>query len=121
MTRISLILGALGLVLLLLSAAPGQASAPAPTSATAREIAYGRALFAAKGCVTCHYHAALPDSGAISMGAPNLTRYQVNPEFLRAWLRDPSALRPGTAMPTLGLKDGEIAALIAFLGAQGGG
>lgn len=35
--------------------------------------------------------------------------------FLRRWLSDPSAVKPGTDMPTLGLQPAEIDALIAFL------
>ena len=36
-------------------------------------------------------------------------------ENLRKWLKDPSAMKPGTLMPNQNLTDSEIDALIAFL------
>lgn len=36
-------------------------------------------------------------------------------ENLAAWLRDPSAMKPGSLMPTIGLSEEEIAALVAYL------
>jgi hypothetical protein len=47
--------------------------------------------------------------------APDLTRYQPNPDFVRRWLREPQAVRPGTIMPDLNLSEDEIEALLAFL------
>ena len=146
MIKLSAVLAVIGLALLLFSVLPWQApaavaptaasptSAPAavapravsPTSAPAAHsqdgIAYGKALFSAKGCVTCHHHGAVPGSGfASDSGIPDLTTYRWNAGYLRSWLKDPSAIKPGTEMPTLGLKDDEIEALIAFLstGANG--
>ncbi|HET7087523.1 MAG TPA: hypothetical protein VFL17_02620, partial [Anaerolineae bacterium] len=46
---------------------------------------------------------------------PNLTQRELGPEYLRHWLKDPSAIKPRTEMPTLGLSDDEIEALVAFL------
>ncbi|HEX9374455.1 MAG TPA: c-type cytochrome [Roseiflexaceae bacterium] len=123
MMKISAILAALGLALLLASALPGQAAPPAgvstaapTTSAPAQaEVAYGQALFSAKGCVTCHHHAAVAGSGALGEGNPDLSTYRWNADYLRKWLQNPSAVKPGTYMPTLGLKQDEIEALIAFL------
>jgi mono/diheme cytochrome c family protein len=99
------------------SRADAQASAPA---------VLGRALFQAKGCTTCHRHDGVDvtrvevyagadlDLGTV-MGAPDLTHYRPVPTFVRPWLRDPSAVRPGTDMPNLRLSDEEIEALLAFL------
>ena len=98
-------------------------AAPTPTSAPA---ALGRALFQAKGCTTCHQLEGLAigriegdspfdlDLGTV-MGVPDLTHYRPDPTFVRPWLRDPSAVRPGTDMPNLRLSDEEIEALLAFL------
>ncbi len=36
-------------------------------------------------------------------------------ENLAAWLRDPAALKPGSLMPTIGLAEDEINALVAYL------
>lgn len=119
MRTVSMVFALVGAALLLMSFVPRTAPAAAPMD----DAAYGQALFAAKGCAQCHAHAAIIDSGMFAdaygaNGAPNLTTYKAAPEFLRAWLKDPAAVRPGTAMPTLGLSDDEIAALIAFLNAD---
>jgi cytochrome c len=128
MIKLSIALAVIGLVLVLLSALPGQVVTPAvqpvapapsqPAAPALADIAYGKALFSAKGCATCHHHDAVPGSGAGPGGEfPNLTTYRWNADYLRKWLKDPSAVKPGTYMPTLGLKQDEIEALIAFLSA----
>jgi cytochrome c2 len=126
MIKLSMALAVAGLALVLASAVPwgaGGASAPppapTPTPATAQMSAadYGKALFSAKGCVTCHHHAGVRNSGTFSEGLPDLSAYHGDADYLRKWLKDPSAVKPGTDMPTLGLKDDEIEALIAFLSA----
>lgn len=95
---------------------PSQSVALAAPDSSPAET--GQALFLAKGCVICHAHAAVTEArrsfAEFSIG-PNLTTLSANPDFLRQWLKDPSAVKPGTAMPTLGLSDSEIEALIAFL------
>jgi len=137
MLKISAVLGVLGLGLLPLSvlplpglapeapsvvapspsvAAPPASAVAAPSSLMSQSDAeYGRALFSAKGCVTCHHHAAVAGSDPYTMGNPDLTHYRPDPEFLRRWLKNPRAIRPATEMPTLGLQQDEIEALIAFL------
>jgi mono/diheme cytochrome c family protein len=88
----------------------------------------GKALFLAKGCATCHQHAAVQTSYRVSIG-PDLTNYTNSPEFLRRWLADPQSVRPQTApafgpsnvMPNLHLGPDEIEALIAFLNGNAGG
>ena len=126
MMKLSGALAVIGLALLLLSALPGRIGAvaapatPAPSPSVAPspdDVAYGRALFSAKGCVTCHHHAAVPGSGAFGDGNPDLTTFRWSAEYLRTWLKDPAAVRPNTYMPDLGLKSEEIEALIAFLSA----
>jgi cytochrome c2 len=80
-------------------------------------VEQGEALFVAKGCVMCHLNAKSPTLQAPHIG-PDLTSYQGNPEFLRGWLADPAAMKKGTQMPDLQLRDEEIEALIAFLTAE---
>lgn len=100
-------------------------ASPSPTPAASMADT-GRLLFQTKGCTACHRHdglnlARVSDSevGDFSlfdaMGAPDLTHYPADPEFLRVWLKSPQAVRPETGMPNLGLKEVEIEALIAFL------
>jgi cytochrome c2 len=122
MIKLSVTLAALGLTMLALSALPGRAPAVAPTQSQPAALAnvdYGRALFSAKGCATCHHHAAVAGSGKLGgADVPDLTSYKPNPEFLRTWLKDPQAVRPQTWMPNLELKQDEIEALITFLSAK---
>jgi cytochrome c2 len=123
MMKLSVVLAIIGLALLLMSELPGQAAPSAPiamaTSVSAAsapaEIAYGKALFSAKGCVTCHHHAAVAGSGAFGEGNPDLTTNRWSADYLRTWLQNPAAVKPNTYMPNLGLKRDEIEALIAFL------
>ena len=130
MTKLSVVLAIIGLALLLMSTLPASsaisvAQAPptaAPTAdaagaASEAEVAYGKALFLAKGCVSCHHHAAIAGSGAFSEGNPDLTTFRWSAEYLRTWLQNPAAVKPNTYMPNLGLKRDEIEALIAFLSA----
>ena len=77
-------------------------------------IERGKALFAAKGCVTCHRNDKIGDQWTVEIG-PNLTAYRNDSLPLAAWLANPSAIKPGTTMPALGLQPAEIDALVAFL------
>jgi cytochrome c1 len=72
-------------------------------------------LFRNKGCVTCHANARVEGKTGLLAVGPDLTTYRNEPEFLRAWLADPKALRPDTPMPNFDLSAAEIEALIAFL------
>jgi hypothetical protein len=138
MTRAAVGLCVLAVALLALSfvdwralaatAAPTPSPPLAPPSPPPAE--YGRSLFLIKGCPTCHRHDGLGLSRAGfdeanepeftgMFGAPDLTNYQPDPAFVREWLRDPAAVRPGTEMPDLDLTDDEIEALLAFLQTNG--
>jgi len=93
---------------------------PAPAGGEAYEM--GWALFVAKGCVTCHFHARVEYAGVRVGVGPDLTgvgrpgsRVPPSPGYLRAWLKNPPAIRPETQMPNLGLSDQEIDYLLAFL------
>lgn len=117
MLKASITLALFGLLLLVISFAPWQlgTESEAPAITRAEQVAEGRALFLAKGCVTCHRHDdAAPPSSSIQIG-PALTNYEPDEAFVRGWLRDPQAIRPTTMMPNLELSDSEIEALIAFL------
>ena len=119
MMKLSIVLAVIGLALLLVSALPGQAAPAVATSVstapTPDEAAYGKALFSAKRCVSCHHHGAIAGSGVFSEDTPDLTQNRWSADYLRTWLQNPAAVKPNTYMPNLGLKPDEIEALIAFL------
>ena len=102
--------------LLPLRAIPAGSSAPAPLAESER----GRRLFVAKGCLTCHVHGDIDGSGVVAVG-PDLTGRRLAPDYLRQFLANPAiAARSGAAqMPNLDLKPQEIAALAAFINAEG--
>jgi len=78
-----------------------------------------------RGCGSCHTVPNIP--GASGTIGPNLAgigqKKQIaggvvpnnSPADLAAWIADPPALKPGTAMPKLGLSADEAAAAAAFL------
>lgn len=108
--------------LIVQAAAPrSQSTAVQATKLTSTQtIALGKDLFVAKGCSACHGYQTIPLSGRFSGaygagGAPNLTVSKFDAAYLRAWLKDPKAVKPNTVMPDLNLKPAEIEALTAFL------
>lgn len=85
------------------------------------QVEYGRQLFIAKGCITCHHNskAASPSEyWTIDTGAPNLSTFSASPEALQLRLKDPTLVKADTGMPNLHLADDEIAALIAFINSK---
>ena len=79
----------------------------------------GRQLFIAKGCMVCHSHSETNNIREFGVDVgPALTDKKFSPEYLRMWLQDPRAVKPSTQMPTLGLSNAEIEALIAFINAD---
>ncbi len=113
-----ILVGALVSALGFISAANrGPASVDIPPAYSQEQL--GQRLFVAKGCVVCHTHDAARESWqgmAVDIG-PNLTNFTAAPDYLAKWLDDPSAIKPETQMPTLGLSDDEIGALVAFINA----
>ena len=67
-------------------------------------------------CSACHI---VGGAGNVLPGAPPLEESavadHVNPDYLRKWLKDPAAIKPGTIMPNLGLADRDIENLIAYM------
>ena len=79
----------------------------------------GQRLFVAKGCITCHAHAAI--DGRSTAAGPRLTHTRYDPDRLRQLLIAPPRREPveppNWQMPDLGLREAEVDALIAFLNA----
>lgn len=83
----------------------------------------GRALIASYGCTACH---AIPGVATFvgTVGPPLAGfgrrayiagRLPNRPMMLTAWLRDPPAIDPATAMPDLGLSEAEALHMAAYL------
>jgi hypothetical protein len=80
----------------------------------------GRRMFAAMGCVTCHTHRDVPITGDVSDFGPDLTNSRFPADYLARFLANPS-IKPATngkRMPSPGLREKDIAPLIAFINAE---
>lgn len=73
----------------------------------------GEALVEAYQCWSCHK---VTDQAGRPI-YPDLTtvRERRSPDWEKAWLSDPQAVKPGTFMPTFPLTDAEIDAITAYL------
>jgi len=92
----------------------------APTSGLA---AQGAQVFAQNTCANCH---AIAGSPAQARVGPDLTHVSTRdtlgtgilkntPENLRAWIKDPQAIKPASHMPSLRLSDQDLNAVVAYL------
>lgn len=100
-----------------------------PAELAGADLAKGRQLLDTKGCGSCHAFtgAHLQPSAPPAMEprefdrafklAPDLrvTRERMTPARLVAWLKDPKAVKPDSAMPKIALTDAEAKDLAAFL------
>lgn len=105
--------------------APTATTTPRPKATTTpavdqAAVARGKAIFLSTvGCALCH------TINGLSTGdqGPNLTHIAGqpydglpnDPAFLRRWITNPQAIRPGTLMPDLGLTPAQVSDLVAFL------
>lgn len=78
----------------------------------------GKKLVGAYDCRACHR---IGDGGLTGPAwrdkYPDLTHIggKLKSEWMKAWMKDPQKVRPGTFMPTFGLTDKEIEAVVAYL------
>lgn len=87
---------------------------------TPEAVEHGRQLYYSKyACQGCHIIDSNADKGYIG---PTLTQVgaRLTPAWIYAWLKNPQALRPGTAEPNQNLSDEDARALTAFLSSQKG-
>ncbi|CAN5661523.1 hypothetical protein BH24CHL1_BH24CHL1_13910 [soil metagenome] len=108
-----------------IEASGGAPSTPLPAPTLDPDSDPGEALFG-QNCVTCHVSNDYPNGGAVGPDLTGLAAMdetaqvgvEVNAEALSAWLHDPQAIKPGTAMPSapsLGLDDEQIDQLVEYL------
>lgn len=95
----------------------------APPAEPTGQAAEGREAFLAAGCVACHTVRGV----AFGVLGPDLTHFGSRrtlaagllpntPGQLARWLADPPAVKPGSRMPKLPLTEGQVVALVAYLG-----
>jgi cytochrome c oxidase subunit II len=95
-------------------------TAPAPADSLDRA---GELLFTGSGCALCHTVRGTPAQGSLG---PDLTHVggrgliaagalTNTPDHLAAWIRDASALKPGTLMPPTRISDADLRALVTWL------
>jgi cytochrome c oxidase subunit II len=99
---------------------------PPPVAGGGGDVAAaGKDLISQKGCGGCH---TIPGvQGANGTIGPNLAGVasrrmiaggavpNTGPDDLKKWIMNPPALKPGTAMPNLGLTDDEATKIVAYL------
>jgi len=88
--------------------APTVIVASVPAASSAPRPAYFDAV-----CIACH---AVGGKGGLVGPALDGVASRIDAEYLDRWLADPQKLKPGTAMPNLGLSDEQRAELVAWLG-----
>jgi cytochrome c oxidase subunit 2 len=92
-------------------------------AAEAPEGRTGRDVFTSVACISCHTVRGTPANGVFG---PDLTHLMSRttigagvapntPEKLRAWVKDPAALKPGALMPAMNLSKDQLDQLVAYL------
>ena len=95
---------------------------PAVAPASPQQLA-GYRYFTTRECAACHNVSGTPASGQV---APDLTHFASRRSIaagampmgrgnVYGWVADPQSLKPGSRMPTVGLKSDELHALVAYL------
>lgn len=106
-----------------LLAACRDAPTPRPPGAEVGDVRGGAVAIEAYGCGACHTIPGIPD--ADSLVGPPLTSWSDrsfiagtlpnNQANLIAWIIQPDAIRPGTAMPDLDVDPGDAKDIAAYL------
>ena len=111
------------LVVMRAMAGCSEAEPPARLTIPGADPARGKALIAEYGCGACHFVEGV--RGADGIVAPRLEDFANRtllagtfpnvPRLLVPWLKNPLALKPDTAMPDLGVSDGEARDIASYL------
>lgn len=101
----------------------GEAAPPAELQVAGGDAGRGRLAIAEHGCGACHVIPGIP--GAVSWVGPPLMEWARRsyvggrlpnaPQNLVAFLLDPQAISPGSAMPDLALREAEALDIAAYL------
>jgi cytochrome c oxidase subunit 2 len=86
-------------------------------------VSEGQRIFERTACMNCH---AVAGTAANGRFGPDLTHLMSRDtiasgaarntaESLRAWIKDPGVMKPGSKMPAMGLSDSELNALTQYL------
>lgn len=114
----------LAIVFALFLSARGQRQIRAHAAAiTGGDPVRGEALFIQYGCGSCHSIAnvrtatgmAGPPLDGIAIRVILAGRFANNPANMERWIRQPQQASPGTAMPDLGVSEGDAKDITAFL------
>jgi len=89
------------------------------------EIKTGRAAFLSLSCVNCHTVSGTSAAGTFGPDLSHLMSRDTlgsgvipnTPENLRAWVKDPQAIKPGNLMPNMQLNSRELDQVVAYLSA----
>lgn len=92
----------------------GRANPPTPTPPKTPEnlAVEGEKLARSRGCAGCHK---IKGQGGTTGPSLDGIKSRRDDEFLRKWLKNPQAVKPGTTMPNPRLNDEQIRALLEFL------
>jgi cytochrome c oxidase subunit 2 len=88
-----------------------------------RHITEGQRVFQSTACINCH---AVSGTVAVGQFGPDLTHLMSRDtigsgivpntiENLRAWVRNPESLKPGSRMPSMGLTEQDLNSVTAYL------
>jgi cytochrome c oxidase subunit 2 len=94
-----------------------------PTPTPGSDEAAGQSVFVREACAGCH---TIEGTSARGTRGPDLTDFAARdhiaagtvantPENLRAWIRDPDAIKPGVLMPGFDLDPADLHDLVAYL------
>lgn len=98
-------------------------SAQRQAAADDPSVANGRRVFESTACVNCHVVRGTPATGRFGPDLTHLMSRETlaagaalnTPDNLKAWLRDPAAIKPGALMPAMNLTPRELDDLVAYL------
>lgn len=96
-------------------AEPDMAAAPRAVVAAAdgADPMEGAPAYFVSVCASCH---AVGGKGGQVGPALDGVADRYEPDYLRQWVADPQAVKPGTTMPNLGLKGEQLEDILAYLG-----